>query len=118
MNRLQIKPKEIGPMFIMGRSSEDKMKIKIRMNNVSPVRTWIQAYDVLKYVDPNGISYNAEALEKEIRGLYEAKVGDGYITWLSNSNLEKYKLQKDAYASCRCLLCCCYRSCIYDDRWR
>ncbi len=61
------------------------------------VRTWIQAYDVLQYVDSNGISYNGEALEKEIRGLYDAKVTGGYITWNSASSLEKYRLQKSAF---------------------
>lgn len=61
------------------------------------VRTWIQAYDVMKYVDPNGITYGAEAIEQEIRGLYEGGTRDGYITWLSNSNLEKYKTQKAAF---------------------
>lgn len=60
-------------------------------------RTWIQAYDVMKYVDPNGISYNANELESEIRGLYEGGLTGGYITWLSNSNLEKYNLQKKAF---------------------
>ena len=60
-------------------------------------RTWIQAYDVMKYVDPSGISYNAEEVEQEIRALYEGGLDGGYITWLSNSNLEKYKAQKKAY---------------------
>ena len=61
------------------------------------VRTWIQAYDVMKYVDPNGISYGANEVEQEIRGLFDAGARDGYITWLSNSNLEKYKTQKKAF---------------------
>lgn len=60
-------------------------------------RTWIQAYDVMKYVDSNGISYNAKELEDQIRGLYEGGLTGGYITWLSNSNIEKYKLQKKAF---------------------
>ena len=61
------------------------------------VRTWIQAYDVMRYVDSNGISYNADAVEKEIRGLYDSSVMDGYITWLSNSSLDKYRAQKGAF---------------------
>lgn len=61
------------------------------------VRTWIQAYDVMKYVDFDGISYNAEELEQEIRALYEAGLNGGYITWLANSSLDKYKKQKDAF---------------------
>lgn len=61
------------------------------------VRTWIQAYDVMKYVDSNGISYGAKEVEEEIRGLYESGLTGGYITWLSNSSLEKYKSQKKAF---------------------
>ncbi len=61
------------------------------------VRTWVQAYDVMQHVDANGISYNAENVEKEIRGLYDAGLKDGYVTWNSGSNLSKYKLQKGAF---------------------
>ena len=61
------------------------------------VRTWIQAYDVLKYVDSNGISYGAKEIEDQIRGLYDSKIDGGYITWLSNSNLNKYKSQSKAF---------------------
>ena len=60
-------------------------------------RTWIQAYDVMKRVDKNGISYGAEQLEQEIRALYEANLKGGFITWLSNSNIDKYKSQKKAF---------------------
>lgn len=60
-------------------------------------RTWIQAYDVMKYVDRDGISYGAKELEQEIRGLYESNLTGGYITWLSNSNLTKYKTQQEAF---------------------
>ena len=68
-----------------------------RTPSAAGARTWIQAYDVMKYVDPSGISYNAEEVEQEIRALYEGGLDGGYITWLSNSNLEKYKAQKKAY---------------------
>ena len=61
------------------------------------VRTWIQAYDVMTYVDSNGIDYNAENVAKEIEGLYDAGAMGGYITWNSGSNLSKYKLQKGAF---------------------
>ena len=61
------------------------------------VRTWIQAYDVMKYVDANGIRYGATEIEQEIRGLYDGGAMDGYITWLSSSNLDKYKSQEKAF---------------------
>ena len=60
-------------------------------------RTWIQAYHVMKHVDPQGIDYNAENIEKEIRGLYEAGLDGGYITWLSSSNISRYKSQSPAF---------------------
>lgn len=67
------------------------------------VRTWVQAYNVMRHVDRNGIAYDAENVEKEIRGLYAAGLTGGYITWLASSNIEKYRqqlgaFQKDYYA--------------------
>ncbi len=61
------------------------------------VRTWVQAYDVMRYVDKNGIKYNADNVEREIRGLYDAGLTGGYIPWNSASNIEKYKEQLGAY---------------------
>ncbi len=61
------------------------------------VRTWIQAYPVMRHVDKNGLRYDAEDVEKEIRGLYAADLTGGYTTWHSGSNLEKYKAQKGAF---------------------
>ena len=43
----------------------------------------------MKYVDSNGISYGAKQIEDQVRGLFDAGIKDGYITWLSNSNLNK-----------------------------
>ncbi len=61
------------------------------------VRTWIQAYPVMRHVDSNGLSYNAADVEAEIRGLYDAGLTGGYTTWHSGSNLEKYRSQKGAF---------------------
>ena len=61
------------------------------------VRTWIQAYPVMKHVDKNGLRYDAEDVEKEIRGLYAAGLTGGYTTWHSGSNLTKYRAQKGAF---------------------
>jgi len=61
------------------------------------VRTWVQAYHVMKHVDRNGIDYNAENIEKEIRGLYSAGLTGGYCTWLSNASLERYRMQANAF---------------------
>lgn len=61
------------------------------------VRTWVQAYNVMRHVDRNGIAYDAENVEKEIRGLFDAGLTGGYTTWLSSSNIEKYRKQADAF---------------------
>lgn len=62
------------------------------------VRTWVQAYHVMKHVDRNGIDYNAENIAKEIRGLYAAGLTDGYVTWLASSNIERYRSQEPAFS--------------------
>ncbi len=55
------------------------------------VRTWIQAYPVLRYVDPNPIAYDSIQIENQIRGLYDAGITEGYITWLATSSLVRYQ---------------------------
>ncbi len=61
------------------------------------VRTWVQAYKVMRHVDRNGLPYDAEDVEKEIRGLFDAGLTGGYTTWNSASNLSKYQAQADAF---------------------
>ena len=51
----------------------------------------------MRHVDPNGIDYNAENIEKEIRGLFDAGLTGGYTTWLSSSNINKYREQAPAF---------------------
>ncbi len=60
-------------------------------------RTWIQAYPVMSHIDPEGLRYNAEDVEQEIRGLYDAGLMGGYITWHSGAKLSKYRAQKGAF---------------------
>lgn len=62
------------------------------------VRTWIQAYHVMRWVDPHGIDNNSNFIEREIRGLYDAGLTGGYCTWLASGNIAVYRSQKDAYA--------------------
>ena len=81
-------------MNYWGKYASDRQK---ETPTPAKVRTWIQAYDVMKYVDSNGITYGAKQIEDEIRGLYDAGITDGYVTWLSNSNLNKYKSQAAAF---------------------
>ena len=62
------------------------------------VRTWIQAYHVMRWVDPNGIDNNANFIERQVRGLYDAGLTGGYNTWLASGNIGVYRSQKEAYA--------------------
>ena len=75
-------------MNYWGKYAMDRQK---ETSTPAKVRTWIQAYDVMKYVDMSGITYGAKQIEDQVRGLYDAGVMDGYVTWLSNSNLTKYR---------------------------
>ena len=61
------------------------------------VRTWIQAYHVMRWVDPHGIDNNSNFIEREIRGLYDAGLTGGYCTWLASGNIAVYRSQLDAY---------------------
>ena len=62
------------------------------------VRTWIQAYHVMRWVDPNGLDNNANFIERQIRGLYDAGLTGGYNTWLASGNIGVYRSQKEAYS--------------------
>jgi hypothetical protein len=45
-----------------------------------------------------GFAYNSSHVEAQIKGLYDAKLTGGYMTWASSSSLEGYKNRKDAYS--------------------
>lgn len=62
------------------------------------VRTWIQAYHIMKHVDRNGIDNDASFIWKQVRGLFDAGLTGGYSTWLSSGNISVYRSQKEAYA--------------------
>ena len=69
-----------GSEFVMKRQSE--------IPTPAIVRTWIQAYDAIK--SPKVI-YDADMVSKEIKGLYDAGLKGGFITWNGSSSLSKYK---------------------------
>ncbi|MGE5455904.1 MAG: putative glycoside hydrolase [Ignavibacteriales bacterium] len=50
-------------------------------------RTWIQAYNTIK--EPY-IPYDATKVSEEIKGLYDAGLTGGYMTWNGKSDLDKY----------------------------
>ena len=85
------------PYELMFNWGSEAYKRQIETTSPAIVRTWIQAYNVGKYVDINGIEYNSNEIEKQVRGLYDSKLYGGYITWLSNSSIKKYERQKEAF---------------------
>ncbi|MDD2490144.1 MAG: putative glycoside hydrolase [Bacilli bacterium] len=62
------------------------------------MRTWIQAADVPSYKHPGGYSYGEEQIEAQIKGLFDAGLNKGYMTWLSHSKLERYQSYQNVYS--------------------
>ena len=58
------------------------------------VRTWIQTYDTIR---PPYIVYDASKISEQIKGLYDAGLTGGYMTWNAGSSLEKYRLVAPAF---------------------
>ena len=58
---------------------------------ISPakVRTWIQAYDVMSYVDSNGINYNSNEVMAEIKGLFDANRGFSHTVQVLKDFVDK-----------------------------
>jgi len=57
------------------------------------VRTWIQTYDTIR--EPY-IIYDNDKISDQIKGMYDAGIKKGYITWNSGSSIYKYKSLMDA----------------------
>ena len=58
------------------------------------VRTWIQAYDAIK--SPHN-TYGEYEIREQIKGLNDAGLTDGVITWNGSSSLTKYDSIKGAF---------------------
>ena len=62
-------------------------KRQIEVPTPARVRTWIQTYDTIR--SPY-IVYDANKIADQIKGLYDAGLNGGYMTWNSSSSLTKY----------------------------
>lgn len=60
------------------------------------VRTWITAYNT-PYWKVTTV-YGAEEIYQQVKGLSDAGLGSGFITWNSSSNLDKYKTIAPAFS--------------------
>jgi len=72
-------------------------KRQLEIETPAIARTWIQTYNVMSYKHAGGYTYGADKVEEQIRGLFEAGLDGGYMTWNSASSYEKYKSQINAY---------------------
>ena len=75
-----------GTNYVMNRQAEIPSPAKLR--------TWIQAYDTIK--EPY-IVYDDNKISDQIRGLYNAGLTGGYMTWNGSSSLDKYSNVKEAF---------------------
>lgn len=58
------------------------------------VRTWIQCYDAIK---PPYNSYYSENVGAQIRGLFDAGLTGGYLTWNGGGDWARYSACRDAF---------------------
>ncbi len=79
-------------------AKEYAMKRRSEVPTPAIDRSWVQTYDVPNYKQSGGFIYSSKEVENEIRGLFDAGINGGYMTWNSSSNLDKYKSQADAYS--------------------
>lgn len=85
------------PYDLINAWSKEVVKRQETTTSPAVVRTWVQAYNVQSWVDPNGIEYNAEEVKAQIKALYDNGLKGGYITWHSGSRLDKYQKQIEAF---------------------
>lgn len=70
------------------------MKRQAEIPTPARLRTWIQAYNTIR--EPY-IVYDSVKIEEQIRGLYDAGLTGGFITWNSSSSLDKYTQISSAF---------------------
>lgn len=59
------------------------------------VRTWIQAYDITWRIPKT--AYDSNKVAEQIKGLYDAGLTGGFITWNSASSVSKYEQLYSAF---------------------
>jgi len=75
------------PYQLMKSWSASAVKRQTEIPSPAKVRTWIQAYNAI--FEPY-IVYDSTKIEAQIKGLYDAGLTGGYITWNGGSSLKKY----------------------------
>ncbi|HHT38064.1 MAG TPA: hypothetical protein GXZ95_01460 [Mollicutes bacterium] len=85
------------PYELLSKWSSYVVKRQEEIPTPAVVRTWIQVSDVPNYKHSGGYPYGVKEIDAQIRGLFDKGLNGGYMTWLSSSNLERYKSQKEVY---------------------
>ena len=75
------------PYQLMKSWAESAVKRQSEIPSPAKVRTWIQAYNAIH--EPY-IVYDSTKIADQIKGLYDAGLTGGYITWNAGSSLDKY----------------------------
>lgn len=78
--------KPYNTMLNWGRGAAARQK---EIETPAKVRTWITAYDT-PYWNVTTV-YGANEIEQQVKGLVDAGLGYGFITWNASSNINKYR---------------------------
>ena len=82
------------PYSLMKNWASYAVKRQTEIPSPARVRTWIQAYDAIK--SPY-ITYDASMIEYQIKGLYDAGLSGGFITWNGGASFNKYQAISSAF---------------------
>ena len=82
------------PYSLMNSWGKQAYKRQQEIPSPARVRTWIQAYDAIKYPY---ITYDASMIEAQIKGLYDAGLDGGFITWNGGASFNKYEAISSAF---------------------
>lgn len=82
------------PYKLLNKWGEFVMKRQSEIPTPAAVRTWIQVYDTGR--TPATV-YDTYMVSEEIKGLYDAGLRGGFMTWNGGSSLNKYKSVSQAF---------------------
>lgn len=80
------------PYQLMNSWAKDAATRQTEIPTPAIVRTWVLSQNTIK-----GFNYTAEHVEAQIKGLVDAGLTGGYMTWSSSSGLDGYKNRQNAF---------------------
>ena len=82
------------PYKIMLSWAKTAVERQTEIKTPAVARTWIQAYNAIR--EPYNV-YGPNEIEGQIKGLKDAGLLGGYLTWNAGSNITKYKNLSSAF---------------------